>query len=264
MELPWQRQFVRLSSAVLFTIFLTLTASASYGDEVESGEQLAIAAVLSSNLPVAPSPYEVASVNRLDLAPPAPKRLFGIIPNNRADQYRARYTPLTAAEKFEIARQDSFDWPNYFLLMGFAAQSEMAAGTSSHTSKLRGFGEFYSRSVADQIIGSYFTEAMLPTLLHEDPRYFRLGEGSVWARAYHAASSLVISRRDNGGRGFAFSETLGNAGVVAIGTLYYSNNQTAGEAAERYALTLGNDAISNLLTEFWPDIKRHLPSLHRH
>jgi len=58
------------------------------------------------------------------------------------------------------------------------------------------------------------------------------------------------------------AEVVGNMGVVAVTTLYYPDSQSASEAAERYAMALGNDAISNLLTEFWPDIKRRLPSLH--
>ncbi|MBV8895394.1 MAG: hypothetical protein JO051_02705, partial [Acidobacteriaceae bacterium] len=125
-----------------------------------------------------------------------PKRLFGIIPNYRADQAQGVYTPLTRREKFEIARKDSFDWPNYFLLAGYALQSQVAAGGFSHNGALRGFAEYYGRAAGDQVIGSYITEALMPSLLHEDPRYFRLGAGPVWRRAYYAASRIVITKGD--------------------------------------------------------------------
>lgn len=191
------------------------------------------------------------------------KRLFGIIPNYRADQMQAVYKPITTQEKFLIARRDSFDWPNYFLLIGYALQSQIASGGFKHNGGIEGFSEFYARSMADQVIGSYVTEAILPSLLHEDPRFFRLGVGSVWHRAAYATSRVFIVRLDNGGSRFNISEVVGNMGVIAVSTFYYPNSQSAAEAAERYGMAVGNDAISNLLTEFWPDLKRRLSFLHR-
>jgi hypothetical protein len=214
--------------------------------------------------PIAP----IAPANPVSPRPGTPpgtidKRLFGVIPNYRADQIQAVYTPISTREKFAIARSDSFDWPNYFLLAGYALQSQIASGGFKHSGGLEGFGEFYARAMADQVIGSYVTEAMLPSLLHEDPRFFRLGIGSVWHRAYYASTRVFVVRLDNGGTRFNISEVVGNIGVVAVSTFYYPNSQSAGEAAERYGMALGNDAISNLLTEFWPDVKRRLPFLRR-
>jgi hypothetical protein len=72
-----------------------------------------------------------------------------------------------------------------------------------------------------------------------------------------------LPKKDNGSTGFYFSEVIGNAGVVALATVYYPGSQSASEAWERYCMGLGNDMISNLVTEFWPDIKRRLPFHHR-
>jgi hypothetical protein len=218
---------------------------------------------LPSGIPVPEDIAEVASpaadpVVALPQPEPVSKRLFGIIPNYRADQFQTVYQPITTKEKYHIARSDSFDWPNYILLAGYALQSQVASGGFSHNGGVAGFGEFYARAVGDQIIGSYITEAILPSLLHEDPRYFRLGSGTFWHRVTYATSRIVITRKDNGSSGFNISEIVGNAGVVAVTTSYYPDSRSAGEAAERYGMALGNDAISNLLTEFWPDIKRHL------
>jgi hypothetical protein len=209
-------------------------------------------------LPVAPDPPQPVLESE-----PVSKRLFGVIPNYKADQFKADYKPLSVREKFAIAHSDSFDWPNYFLLVGYAVQAQVAAGGFSHNGGLCGFAEFYSRSVADQIIGSYVTEAIMPALLHEDPRFFRLGTGTFSHRAFNAASRILVTRKDDGRNGFNISEIVGNAGVVAIATTYYQNNRTASDAIERFGMALGNDAISNLLTEFWPDIKRRLPFHHR-
>jgi hypothetical protein len=198
----------------------------------------------------------------LGASQPVSKRLFGVIPNYRADQAQDTYKPLTTAEKYRIARSDSFDWPNYFLLAGFALQSQVAAGGFNHNGGFTGFSQYYARAFGDQVIGSYVTEAILPSLLHEDPRFFRLGSGTFWHRATYAASRVVITRADSGKARFSVSEIAGNAAVVALTASYYPDSRSPSEAAERYAMALGNDAISNLLTEFWPDIKRRLRFRH--
>jgi hypothetical protein len=203
--------------------------------------------------PIAPASPQPGTVD---------KRLFGVIPNYRADQTQAVYKPISTHEKFLIARSDSFDWPNYFLLVGYTLQSQIASDGFKHNGGIAGFGEFYARGMADQVIGSYLTEAIMPSLLHEDPRFFRLGIGSIWHRAYYATSRVLVTRLDNGGSCFNSAEIVGNMGVIAVTTLYYPDGRSTSEAAERYGMALANDAISNLLTEFWPDIKRRLQSLH--
>ena len=203
-------------------------------------------------------PAPPPGITILRLVPHGSKRLFGIIPNYRADQYQTVYQPLNSRQKFKIARKDSFDWPNYFLLAGYAFQSQVGSGGFSHNGGLGGFGKFYARAAGDQIIGAYLTEAILPTWLHEDPRYFRLGTGSFWHRVFYAASRIAITRNDDGRKRLFVSELAGNAAVVAITSAYYPTSQTASEAFERYSQQLGNDAVSNILTEFWPDMKRNL------
>ena len=200
-------------------------------------------------------PQPVAGMRLISF--PGQHRMFGVIPNYRAAQVTGEYQPLSTRQKFDIARRDSFDWPNFFLLAGFAVQNQVAEGGFSHNGGLKGFAEFYSRSLADQVIGNYITEAILPGLLHEDPRFFRLGGGSIRHRAFHAVASIAVTRAPGGQARFNFSEIVGNMGVTAITQSYY-DGKFGSEAIERYGMSLGNDAISNLLTEFWPDIKRHI------
>jgi hypothetical protein len=195
---------------------------------------------------------------------PVSKRLFGIIPNYRADRAQDTYKPLSTAEKYRIARSDSFDWPNYFLMAGFALQSQVAARGFNHNGGFTGFTQYYARAFGDQVIGNYVTEAILPSLLHEDPRFFRLGSGGFWHRTYYAASRVLITRADSGKARFYVSEIAGNAAVVAVTASYYPDSRSPSEAAERFGMALGNDAISNLMTEFWPDIKRRLRFRHHY
>ena len=144
------------------------------------------------------------------------KRLFGVLPNYRADDEKAEYKPLKTWEKFKIAERDTFDWPNYFLNAGFALQNEIAEKGWHGTGMGKNFAEFYGRSFADAFIGNYVTEAVLPTLLHEDPRFFRSGVGPVWKRAYRAARQVLVTRTENGKERFNFSEVLGNSIVVGV------------------------------------------------
>jgi len=211
---------------------------------------------------------DAAEIAPIESALPEPEpvsnRLFGVIPNYRAAETLETYKPLTTAEKYHIAFEDSFDWPNFFLLAGYAAQSQVAAGGFHHNGGMVGFGEYYARGFSDQIIGSYVTDAILPALLHDDPRYFRLGTGTFWRRTYYATSRLFVTRRDNGTSRFNITEIAGNIGVDAITTWYYPDSQSASKGLERFGMQLGNDAISNILTEFWPDIKHRLrPLQHR-
>jgi len=244
---------------LLFLCLILAAGSGAFGEEL-NGDPAVPAGVL-------PFPTTVAPANApLDLnsgTETVSKRLFGVIPNYRADQMQTRYTPISTAEKFKIARNDSFDWPNFFLLAGYALQAQIAAGGFLHSGGLNGFGRFYSRALADGVVGSYVTEAILPSLLHEDPRYFRLGKGHIFYRAYNATSRIFVTKKDDGSTGFYISEVVGNAGVAAIGDLYYPDSRSFSATAERYGMSLGNDMISNLLTEFWPDIKRKMPFLHR-
>ena len=208
---------------------------------------------------------EIAPLESTLPAPePVSTRLFGIIPNYRASEMLESYKPLTTAEKYHMAFEDSFDWPNFFLLAGYAAQSQVAAGGFHHNGGMAGFGEYYARGFSDQIISSYVTDAILPALLHDDPRYFRLGTGTFWRRTYYAPSRIFVTRTDNGSSRFNITEIAGNIGVDAITTWYYPDSQSASKGLERFGMQLGNDAISNILTEFWPDIKHRLrPLQHR-
>jgi hypothetical protein len=112
-------------------------------------------------------------------------------------------------------------------------------------------------------MGNMMTESIFPSLLHEDPRYFRRGTGPVKSRTLYALTRIFVTRTDSGGRRFNFSEVLGNATGVAVSNLYYSDTRTASDNVIKLASQLGTDAASQVLKEFWPDIKRKLFKPHK-
>ena len=155
-----------------------------------------------------------------------------------------------------IATKDTLSPPSYLLGGIFAGLSQLNNSNPSFGQGVEGYAKRYGTNTADQVIGNYFTEAMFPSILHEDPRYFRKGTGSTWNRIGYALSRIVVTKTDAGSERFNFSEWLGNGSVAAIGNLYYPDAKGLSYTAQRAASQIGTDAISDILKEFWPDVKR--------
>jgi len=191
------------------------------------------------------------------------KRIFGIIPNFRTSPSLRDYEPLRPAEKFKIAAQDSFDRGTVALAALFAGQAQLTDATPSFGQGVAGYARYLGTSYADFVIGDYMTEAIYPSLLHQDPRYFRRGTGTGWARLGYAIGQIYWTHKDSGGTQFNYSEVIGNSTAVAISNAYYPDNRTVSNAVSRLGIQLGVDTTSNVLKEFWPDFERRLMRKHR-
>jgi hypothetical protein len=185
------------------------------------------------------------------------KRIAGILPNYRTADSTTPFAPLTVGQKWKIATKDTFDYPSYVLAAAFAGLSQLDNSNPSFGQGLKGYAKRYGAGIADQDLGNFMTEAIFPTLLHEDPRYFRKVNGSVKSRLLWAVERVVVTKTDSGGSQFNFSEWVGNGTVAAIGNLYYPNERGFGSTMQRMGTQVGTDAISDVLKEFWPDIKKH-------
>lgn len=187
---------------------------------------------------------------------PLPKRIFGIIPNYRSNPSLSDSKPLTAGEKFKLAARDSFD-PGTFLLAGAAAGIAQASNSSrSYGQGMAGYGRYYGSSYGDFMIGNFMTEGVYPSLLHQDPRYFRRGAGSPFSRLGYAMGQIFITHGDNRRTQFNISEIGGNATAVAISNAYNPDNRTASDAVAKLGTQLGIDMAGNILKEFGPDLSR--------
>jgi hypothetical protein len=102
------------------------------------------------------------------------------------------------------------------------------------------------------------TEAVMPTLLREDPRYFRKGSGSGVGRTFYAVSRVFVTRTDAGGNRFNFSEVLGNGISASLGNAYYPQERGFADTMQRQWTAITTDAISDILKEFWPDVKKRI------
>ncbi|HUO29501.1 MAG TPA: hypothetical protein VMU80_09800 [Bryobacteraceae bacterium] len=188
------------------------------------------------------------------------KRVFGVFPNYRTTDANVPFRRINAKQKIVIGLKDSFDWPVYPTAAAFAALYQLENQNPSFGQGMAGYARRFGTALGDQVIGNMMTESFIPSMLHEDPRYFRIGsrQGGVLHRAGYALSRIFVTRTDAGGRTFNFSEWLGNASAVAISNAYYPDTRTAGDNIERLFIACGTDAFSQVMKEFWPDVKRKL------
>jgi len=212
-----------------------------------------------------PAPPELAALPPLpatDSGEPADGRVLGVIPDNKIVPAAAAHQPLTTRGKFNLAFKDSID-PFTFASAGFyAGISQWHHDDAAYGLGAGGYSKRFAAAYGDQIIGNYFTEAMFPALLHQDPRYFRKGTGGKWARLEYALSRTLITRTDSGRSSFNYSEVFGNAAAAGVSTLYYpASERGIGEVGEKFGVQMAGDAFFNVLMEFWPDMRRKF--LHR-
>jgi hypothetical protein len=190
------------------------------------------------------------------------KRAFGVLPNYRTTEEGLPFHAITTKQKFAIATKDTFDYPSYILAGVFAGISQLDGSNPSFGQGLEGYARRYASGVADQDLGNFMTEAIMPSLLHEDPRYYRRGHGSIKGRIFYAATRVAVTHTDSGGTSFNFAEFLGNGTVAAIGNSYYPDARGFSPTLQRMFTQIGTDALSQVLKEFWPDVKRKWFSKH--
>lgn len=213
----------------------------------------------STTTDTAPSP----AVPAIDTAPGSlvpleDKRAYGVLPNYRTAELSSPFAPLTARQKMTIAAKDSFDGAVYptALIMSVIYQAENA--NPSFGQGMRGYAQRAGTAFGDQMIGNLMTEGVMPALLREDPRYFRIGKGSFGRRLWYATTRTIVTTTDSNRHTFNFAEWGGNSVAVGLANFYYRDGRTAEDNAERLLIQCGTDTLSNVLKEFWPDVKRRL------
>lgn len=194
---------------------------------------------------------------------PQPKRILGVMPNFRAVSAGTTPPPPTAKQRLWIATQNSFDY-SAFIFVGMT--SLIAEGTNAHPDLgkgVEGYGNYYWRGFLDKTDGNYWVIFALPTVFHQDERYYAMGKGGFWKRGFYSATRIFVTPDNHGHPSFNASELLGRGIAQGISTAYYPpSDRTVGALASKYAYALGRDALTNVFREFWPDIATHV--LHRH
>ena len=191
------------------------------------------------NLRLAPVQTTVTVVPSEELAAQQLKaqeqqRIGGVIPNFYV-VYERNAAPLTPKMKFHLAFKFLVD-PVTNAGFGLNAALYQAGGWPSYSQDLKGFGQrlgaTYVGGYTDILVGS----AVLPSLLHQDPRYFYQGTGTKKSRLLHALSTPFVTKGDNGHRQFNFSFIGGNLASGAIANAYYPDKDRGVHLVVRSAL----------------------------
>jgi hypothetical protein len=213
---------------------------------------------------IAPTATNAASPNSPPRANPTETnptndRILWTLPNYLTVENADHVAPLTVKGKFKITAKDCFDPVEFPFTAILAGIGQAQNSEPSYGQGLKGYGKRFAMSFADNTLGNFVTEAVFPSMLRQDPRYFRMGEGGFVRRTGYVLSRLFITRGDSGQSQFNLSEIGGNAVASEISLAYHP-------AAERhFSNALGVwgtqivwDGIANELKEFWPDMHRKM------
>jgi hypothetical protein len=193
-----------------------------------------------------------------DLTPPGGNRVLGVLPNYRTADKSQEDTTISARHKLLIASKDSFDYPLVGIAAFYAAFGQASNQNPSFGQGMKGYGKRLGWGYVDQAMGNMFSEGLFPAMLKEDPRYFRRGEGPAGRRLGYAISRIFITKTDAGTNRFNYSEWMGNASAVAISNTYYPDGRSWTQNTNKLLTQCGTDALSQVLKEFWPDLKKKL------
>jgi hypothetical protein len=186
---------------------------------------------------------------------PQQKRIFGIMPNFRSVTAGTVLPPQTIKDKLVTASEDSFDYSAFVLAALVAVYSYGTNQTPEFHTGGAAFGRYYWHTLVDQTSENYFVEFIIPSITHEDTRFYSLGKGGFGKRAVYSLSRTFITRSDSGKTVFNSGEIVGAGVSAGISNLYYpAPERTVGNTMDKFGTSLGIDMASFFVKEFYPDI----------
>ncbi|HYL92701.1 MAG TPA: hypothetical protein VEW69_06045, partial [Alphaproteobacteria bacterium] len=186
------------------------------------------------------------------------ERFSAKLENTTVHPVRRHHAPscsLDARDKFNLFASNVTE-PIGFLGAGWdAALAQRENDDRAFGQGAAGYGKRYSAAITSQFTGEFFGTFFYPAIFRQDPRYYRLAEGTPGQRLLHAARHIFVAHNDSGRLMFNFSEWMGTASSVALNNFYHPGNERGfGPAAQRAGLSITSDMAMNVVKEFWPEI----------
>jgi hypothetical protein len=178
------------------------------------------------------------------------QRVLGFIPNFYVVYDSKDAVPLTTKLKFQMAYKVAVDPVS---IIGAAALAGMnqAGDTPNYQQGWKGYGQRFGAAYGDGVTDIMLGGAILPSIFHQDPRYFYQGTGTVKSRLMHALANPFIARGDNGRREINISSMGGDLISSALSNTYYpDSNRGAGLVFGGFALSTGEREVSSVIQEF--------------
>jgi Carboxypeptidase regulatory-like domain len=177
------------------------------------------------------------------------QRILRFIPNMFVT-YEPHPEPLTAKMKFHLAYK-GLTHPTFFALEAAWAGVEQAADTPNWPQGAKGYGQRFGANLAGGSSEMLFSNAILPSLLHQDPRYFYQGSGTKSSRAWHAILAPFVCKGDNGASQPNYSQMGGILISAALTNAYYpESNRGAGLVFKNSGIDMGIHVALGLAQEF--------------
>jgi hypothetical protein len=178
------------------------------------------------------------------------QRVLGFIPNFYVVYDSKNAVPLTTKLKFQMAYRVSID-PVSIIGAATLAGINQAGDTPDYRQGAIGYAQRFGAAYADGVTDIMFGGAILPSLLHQDPRYFYQGTGKVKSRMMHAMANPFICRGDNGKSQPNYSSIGGDLISSAISNTYYPpSNRGANLVFENLLVSTGERMVSSVVQEF--------------
>jgi len=170
-----------------------------------------------------------------------------------------RVKPLTPKEKAWLATKNLIDPFNMITILGEAGISVAADSHSPYGPGFPGWGRYVGVSFTQDMTGEFFNTFLIPSIVHQDPHYHRMPHASYAHRIFHAIDQVVWTQGDDGKGMLNYANIVGYAIDDEISNLYVPGRQTNFNAsAERYGIGLASAPIDNFISEFLPDVARHI------
>jgi hypothetical protein len=186
-------------------------------------------------------------------------RILEVMPNYGTVENADKLPPISSGQKFRLATAGVTDYFTFPFIGALAGIDQANNAPKSWGQGWGAYGQRYGASFADNGIGTYMTTAIFPTMLREDPRYYQLGRGTLTRRTFYSLGRLFVARTDSGHNRFNYSEIFGNATAAGISNIYHApEDRTLKRNLGTWGMLNMWDGVSNLMKEFWPDIRRKL------
>jgi hypothetical protein len=167
--------------------------------------------------------------------------------------------PLTPRQKFILAVKNVSDPSNLLTIGGLSA---ITIASNAHTADGPGFPGFARNagvSLGQDVTGEFFGTFLIPSLAHQDPHYHRMPNLPLRQRIIHVIDAVVIAQSDQGTPMFNYATVVGTICTSSIGNLYVPGRRNSfGASIARISTSLATDPIGNAITEFVPDLARHI------
>jgi hypothetical protein len=167
--------------------------------------------------------------------------------------------PLTPKEKARLAARNVLDPFNALTILAEAGISVGSDAHSAYGPGMSGFGRYVGVSFTQDLTGEFVSTFLIPSIVHQDPHYHRMPNASIPRRVRHAITQIVWTQGDNGKGMVNYADVVGAAIQDEVNNLYVPGRQTNLPAsAARYSIGLATAPIDNFVSEFLPDVARHI------